>query len=30
MLIRKVETSYRQRKLYKDEAVSDVNVKVIL
>lgn len=27
MLIRKVERSYKQRKLYEDEAVSDLNVK---
>lgn len=30
MLIRKVERNYKQGKMYKDEAVSDLNVKVIL
>lgn len=30
MLIRKAGRNYKQGKLYKDEAVSDLNVKVIL
>lgn len=30
MLIRKVGRNYKQGKLYKDETVSDLNVKVIL